>query len=155
MTEFTVCGKTVVIDDEDRVRVLARTWTMQSGGYVLNQEKHGKGPHPVVIHTYLHRFVLNYNGTLIVDHINHNPLDNRKANLRLVTQKENQLNRKMALQTNNNSGVTGVLFQRNQGWTAYIQRNGKKKHLGTFENYDAAVAARKQAELKHIDRRSI
>ena len=42
----------------------------------------------------LHRFILNYSGKLVVDHLNGNSLDNRKANLRKCHIKTNNRNRR-------------------------------------------------------------
>ena len=41
---------------------------------------------------YIHRLILNAQKGQEVDHINHNTLDNRRCNLRIVTHKENRLN---------------------------------------------------------------
>lgn len=43
---------------------------------------------------YLHRYVLDCPIDKVVDHINHDTVDNRKANLRVVTRKENMANMK-------------------------------------------------------------
>ena len=43
---------------------------------------------------YLHRLVCNYSGNLTIDHINHNTLDNRRCNLKICTQAEDNLNRR-------------------------------------------------------------
>lgn len=45
-------------------------------------------------HQALHRFIMNTPKGLLVDHINHNGLDNRKSNLRNCTAKENRANRR-------------------------------------------------------------
>ena len=56
----------------------------------------------------VHRLCMNAKGKIFVDHINHNTLDNRKENLRLVN---NSLNAKNAsVRKDNNTGVRGVTF---------------------------------------------
>jgi hypothetical protein len=80
-----------------------------------------------------------------LDHINRIKADNRIANLRVATGSENQCNR--GRQSNNTSGVPGVALNRQKtGWQAYIKLNNKRRHLGTFKDFDEAVAARKSAE---------
>ena len=81
-----------------------------------------------------------------IDHINGERLDNRIDNLRVVTNQENCKNQK--LPRNNKSGVTGVHFNKHhQKWQAQIKGDGKLKHLGSFANFEDAVAARKAAEI--------
>jgi hypothetical protein len=103
----------------------------------------------------LHRYILNiHNTNLIVDHINtHHPEDNRKANLRIVTGSENQMNRKLG--KNNTSGVTGVSWlKKNNVWRARININNKEINLGYFENFSDAVQARINAEEKYFGEHS-
>lgn len=80
-----------------------------------------------------------------IDHINHDRLDNRWANLREVTHAENMKN--LARRSGNKSGATGV-FQVSQSkkWRAYIQRDGKRHYLGMFSERNEAVTARRSAE---------
>ena len=72
---------------------------------------------------------------LQTDHINRNPLDNRKCNLRICTQKQNIQNTQK--RRNTKSIYKGVTFQRyNRSecgfWRAYINKNSKRIHLGVF-----------------------
>lgn len=66
-----------------------------------------------------------------VDHINGNPLDNRRENLRIASPRDNNYNK--GLYSNNTSGYKGV-SKRGERYTAYIQVDGKKKHLGYFDD---------------------
>ena len=82
------------------------------------------------------------------DHINRNPMDNRKLNLRFATHSENMKNRKRF--KNNTSGITGVYFHKNKfKWEARISNNGKVTCLGSFNNKDEAIRARLKAELEY------
>jgi hypothetical protein len=82
-----------------------------------------------------------------VDHINGIKSDNRLINLRDVNYQQNGRNRKKA--SNNTSGVTGVCWYKPYCcWLANITVNRKTKHLGYFDNFDNAVAARKAAEKR-------
>lgn len=79
-----------------------------------------------------------------VDHINGCRADNRIENLRLVDCTENMRN--MAMHRTNKSGVTGV-FRPTKGrkWVATIGSH----RIGSFEELEDAVAARKRAEVEH------
>ena len=84
-----------------------------------------------------------------VDHIKHNTYDNRKKYLRIGTIADNNANRVKL--KNNTSGVTGVSFHKGtQKWQAYISRNGKRKYLGLFSDFNDAVEVRKKAENKYF-----
>ena|ERR1700758_2636641 len=80
-----------------------------------------------------------------VDHINRNPMDQRSDNLRWVSQQQQLMNRGKF--RNNTSGVTGVTYSKDRRkWVAQIKINSKTKHLGQFNNFEDAVAKRKEAE---------
>ena len=81
-----------------------------------------------------------------IDHINGDRKDNRWANLREVTNRENALNSKK--RSDNTSGVTGVYWAKHrQKWQVRIGTpENRCKHLGYFTNKDEAIAVRKAAE---------
>ena len=84
-----------------------------------------------------------------IDHINRNPLDNRKENLRVVTHIQNMQN--VGIKKNNSSGVIGVRKRdENDTWRAYIKYNKKTINLGTFQTKEDAVIARLNAENKYL-----
>jgi hypothetical protein len=82
----------------------------------------------------------------VVDHLNGDPSDNRIVNLRGTTQASNSRNCK--LRASNKSGVPGVTSI-GKKWRATIGFGGVKKSLGCFDDYEAAVAARKKAEFMY------
>lgn len=85
--------------------------------------------------------------TLQIDHINHNTLDNRLSNLRLVTNQENQKNRAY---TGNSSGRIGVCFDKARNkWKPHIKINQKLINLGRFDTLEMAILVRKAAEEKY------
>jgi len=83
-----------------------------------------------------------------IDHINGNKNDNRLANLRNVSNRENSRNKK--IYKNNTSGTLGVSFDKSkQGYVASIMINGKHKNLGVFKNKEESIAARAAANIKY------
>lgn len=79
-----------------------------------------------------------------VDHINGDPRDNRRQNLRLASSSENNRNRKK--HSRNTSGFKGVSFKKSTGkWQARIRYNNATHSLGCYETpqeaYDAYCGA--------------
>ena len=83
------------------------------------------------------------------DHINRNPLDNRKLNLRPCNLFQNAMN--SSIMSNNTSGITGVNWHKNeQKWVARIQYYNNRILLGYFNNKDDAIKARLKAEKEYF-----
>lgn len=79
------------------------------------------------------------------DHINRNPLDNRKENLRPCNHCENSRNRKRP--SNNISGVTGVSYNKlKKYWVTRININKKETVIYIGKDFEEAVKVRLQAE---------
>jgi hypothetical protein len=75
-----------------------------------------------------------------IDHINLNRSDDRLQNLREVTNQQNQFNRLPYL--NKSSKYKGVCWHKKANkWMAYIQKNGKSRHLGLFGKETLAAEA--------------
>ena len=81
-----------------------------------------------------------------VDHVDQNPLNNTIENLRESNFAHNAWNMKTPV--TNTSGAIGVHWdKRRNKWMAYMKANGKRKHLGYFDDFDMAVEARRKAEI--------
>lgn len=100
-------GTEFLIDIEDIEVANKNPWYVNGNGYLFHRQKPSGEP------MYLHREVLGLtsNDERVVDHINHNKLDNRKCNLRAVTQSENCMNN--IKRCTNTSGHIGVKMQKN------------------------------------------
>lgn len=97
----------------------------------------------------LHRFLMNPDKNMVVDHIDGDTMNNRKSNLRVCETKENLRNSKMRI--NNTSGHKGVIWYKNTNkWVAYIMVDYKHKTLGYFDDIEDAIKTRKNAEEKYF-----
>lgn len=84
-----------------------------------------------------------------IDHINGKRDDNSWSNLRLVSRSQNNMNAK--LRCDSASGFRGVNQRKDTGaWHARIQVNGKIILLGQFPTKEAAIIARRHAEVEHF-----
>ncbi|WP_427050425.1 HNH endonuclease [Paenibacillus sp. TC-CSREp1] len=94
---------------------------------------------------YLHRIVCIPEGDKVVDHINMNPLDNRRENLRAVSRGVN--NRNTGTASTNASGFKWVSFERHmKKYRARFTFNNSRIDVGFFDDpneaYEAAYAKR-------------
>ena len=121
-----------IIDKEDIIKVKDIKWCVSVKGYVSGKIK-GKD-------AYLHQIILPKETSLVIDHIDRNPLNNRKNNLRQVTPSENCINKVI-------KGVHYVL--REKKWVAYITKDYKRYHLGYFKTIEQALLARSNARNKY------
>lgn len=96
----------------------------------------------------LHRLITNCPSNKQIDHINHKKYDNRKSNLRLVDNAQNQWNKKGNRDVKNQKyiGVT----KRGEKFRAIINCNKHRYHLGTFKTFEEAVNARIKAEEEYF-----
>jgi hypothetical protein len=138
-------GGIAVVDDDDYDLLSKSRWTRlnnHSVSYAMLLKASGISMHRIIMG-------LKKGDTRQVDHIDGDGLNNRKSNLRVVTRRENSLNRK--LNKNNTSGHRGVEWDdRNNTWRARITVNNRQIQLGRFENKQDAVTAYEAAADKYF-----
>lgn len=98
----------------------------------------------------LHRYILNITDSSVqVDHINGNPLDNRKCNLRSCSNQQNSMNRKIK----NPLGYKGVFKEKKnlqKPYRAGITFNRKNISLGYFKTLEEAALAYNEAAKNYF-----
>jgi hypothetical protein len=129
-------GKTTIVDDEDYEYLNQFKWYYNTGYAVRGKKIGGKG-----IKILMHRLIMGVTDSKVhIDHFNHNKLDNRKENLRIATQQQNQFNKKP--KENSSSKYKGVTWCKSRKkWFSMIQINGKQKNLGGFDSEIEAAQA--------------
>ena len=129
----------VVIVDGDVLQILPKGCLHIAGnGYARIQTRKNNKCKNLLIHRVILGLV-SFDG-LEVDHINMDKLDNRRANLRLVTRSVNQLNKTKAF-SSNSTGFLGVHIDRrrvSKPFRASIELNGKKVTLGSYATAEEA-----------------
>lgn len=140
---YTSKGEEFYFDLDDYELIKDYCWHLNSKGYVctnINKE-----------YITMHRFILGYgfvnDNDVIIDHIFHNIIDNRKENLRVTNNINNCRNH--ILSKRNKTGISGVCFK-DDVFIAYIGVEYKTINLGSYYIFHDAVKARKEAEEKYF-----
>lgn len=126
-----------LVDEEDYGWLGRWRWRRSSEGYAVRRD----GERTV----YMHREVCSPPSNLVVDHINRDRRDNRRANLRCVSVGSNNANSRPR---GSRSGFRGVYWHSRAGkWVAQISVGGRNRHLGLFLEADEAAEAYDEAAL--------
>lgn len=126
------------VDDDDYCRLRVYSWSLVS----LYAAGSGGPMHRVIAR--MHSEIYGDIDGFIIDHKDHNTLNNTKANLRKATASQNGANKTIAKWR----GTVGVCQVKGGRWRAYIGHNGKRINLGTFGTKEEALAARDAAAAK-------
>lgn len=130
-------------------------WNKRFAGTIINNTNHagyirigiGENHKYIMAHTIAY-FLIHNVWCKEIDHENHIRNDNRIINLKESNSKDNKKN--LTLRKDSKTGQSGVCFHKNnKKYQAMISVNYKNIHLGSFENIDDAIKARKAAEILH------
>lgn len=151
MKEYVINSKKygkqiVLLDDDDYERILTLgirihlRYDKTIKGFYVSMRTYPKGctklnGKDVRSTTPLHRWIVNCPKDKVVDHINRNTLDNRKCNLRICTQRENNCNKR-----NNTKHIE--VRKINNRYYARAVVNGKEISLGGYASLDEAIIGR-------------
>ena len=137
LTGTNGAGLIALVSDQDYARVSQTKWHLHPRGYAHGRPTiNGKKTKKVL----LHRYILGILDTpaVVADHINHDVLDNRRENLRVVTQQENLENRSNFYKSSH-SNFRGVTFSKPLG--AWVAKSTVKGHHVTFGPFDTEIEA--------------
>jgi len=137
-------GKFAIVDQPDYERLAKYTWHAARHGRSCYAQrgtgsaKSGRRNKNLVM---MHREILKVGEDEFVDHKNHNGLDNRRANLRIVEWQENCWNRRKR-NTRCSSQYKGVMWNKRwRKWEVRIGFNGKNIFIGYFDDEKEAAMA--------------
>ena len=138
----------VLVDDEDFAELNKFKWHVakRSNIFYAKRNVNNNGERKTI---FLHREIMSkyLKKGLLIDHINHNGLDNRKSNLRTATHAQNNQNRTSNL--NSTSKYLGVYFyKRSLKWMARISIKNKAIYIGIYANEEDAAKAYNKAALE-------
>lgn len=134
---------TIIVDKEDFEKVSKYQW------HIDNSRTNIKYAQANLLCGTIRMHKLILPSELQIDHINHNGLDNRKCNLRICSNAEN--NRNKNFQRNPLSGYTGIRHNPKTGsYYVRIMVNKKEISLGAYKDIKEAIKARKEGEEKYF-----
>ena len=135
-------GKVALLDDDDFARFSQFHWCYRGErngalGYAIRHAKEGKYKYRT---EYLHRAIMNPPPDHEVIFLNHDRLDCRRANLRVVTKEEARQHHRV--RRDSKSGLKGVGYEPEiDRWTAQMYRGGHCYGLGIYRSQEEAMAA--------------
>jgi hypothetical protein len=135
------------VDNDDYERINIYKWYFDRLGYAIRTGPMVNGIHGATI--LMHREIILPPENMDIDHIDGNPINNCKANLRIATASQNMGNRRKA--ENCSSRYKGVYWNRQQNkWATSIQVELNKLFLGYFVSENAAAATYNAAAIEHF-----
>lgn len=119
--------------------------TARRDAYVVRRTR---GPDGRRIIIPMHREIMNAGPGQDVNHIDDDPLNNTRENLRVCTRQQTRSCAKRWMDRSNRSPYKGVHWDREREcWRAQIAADGRVKYLGRFDDPTIAAAAYDAAAL--------
>lgn len=137
-------GQFAMVDDADYELVNSYKWCAHKHGNSFRAMRNNRwtrhGEDWATKNTTMHRFLMKAANGTSIDHIDRNPLNNQRANLRFCTHSQNIMNATKIMGCI--SRFKGVTKRSNcRSWIARIFLNGKNKNIGRFSTeIEAALA---------------
>ncbi len=137
------------VDDLDHARLGGHKWSYRaerngSQGYAVRHVPKEDGGRKL---EYLHRAIMNPPPGTEVIFLNHDRLDCRRENLRVVSKEEAR--RHHRVRRDSKSGIKGVRYNPDTlAWTAELYRGGRCHYLGSFPTREQASRAYEVAERR-------
>ncbi|MEY8188628.1 AP2 domain-containing protein [Peribacillus simplex] len=131
--------KVTLVDDDIYEQLTKHRWRFDGNGYIVRQGKVYEGDmYKKTIS--LHREVMGFSDSMI-DHIDGDVLNNTRSNLRPCNKSTNSMNSSKQKRETSSKYKGVSLFKRTNKYSAYIKKNGKRRHLGYFLTEDEAAMA--------------
>lgn len=139
-------GKAAIVDDDDFESISRLKWHCDKNNYAVRRSRRGTGRET----TRMARLIMKAPREVEVDHVDGNPLNNQKSNLRLCSHMENCHNQRN-YRKRKSSRYKGVDFNKALGkWQARIGVNQQQLYLGVFDSEVDAASAYDAAATKHF-----
>lgn len=145
------------VDIEDAAEIKKHKWHLSWHGdpryrYAVRRiREHRKTQRAITMHAALMNNLWQGIGPdrVVVDHINHNCLDNRRCNLRLIKSRHNLQNR-MSVK-GSTSKYRGVHWHKSSSrWRAQVAMDGQTYRLGSFHDEEEAARVASEWRKAHM-----
>lgn len=144
-------GKIAIVDDEDYQWLTNIGSWYYGNGYAMRITRTSNGRKSMLMHREIIKRYRFLNKNKVIDHINHNGLDNRKSNLRDCDRSDNAKNSKKPI--NNTTGYKGVNYAPRKNSMKYRVRiyiNGKITDVGVCDNLIDAAKLYDMAAIQYF-----